>query len=505
MKNYLFRYEDASVYASAFRLLAPCLQSNKLHIDIGCGEGAIAEKVKASGASYIGFDINENAISRLKEKGFEAQRIDLANPIEAINIIINSVGDRSICSLSMLDVIEHIPYDNLFLHELSQWLRLHNPDARLVTSIPNFSHADISIRLMAGRWDYTESGLLDRTHNDILTECSIHNRLESSGWKSLQENHYELTISDQRFVNPKIYAANSESGIGQQLRGIKSILDPNHQVHQFINLWAPQDSLPLASPSHSITNFILQAKFEVYQDAQPLTAGIQVINIQSPIDLKKSLESAAGEYVVFTKGVDILKHPIVEAIKSILDKNERPIIAIEEQPRRESEGYQDLEISPGPWLAVPTPIIKHYFKCKDMNEVNWQNFIVMAMVFCGVRLFPDTRLKERVDEGIFSPSPTRLTLREIFNRGELDSAIATLWPNCDQLRDWLCLPERLKIERLQDERIEIEKFTEHLSADIAILTETCKRLRRDLDEILADRDRIQSELNNKNQQPPLTG
>jgi hypothetical protein len=58
-----------------------------------------------------------------------------------------------------------------------------NPGGRLVASIPNvryfFNVVDLAVH---GRWDYTDEGILDRTHLRFFTRSSMTRLLEECGY-----------------------------------------------------------------------------------------------------------------------------------------------------------------------------------------------------------------------------------------------------------------------------------------------------------------------------------
>lgn len=502
MKDYLFAYEDVSVYACAMQLLGSALRPQHVHIDIGCGEGAIAQKIKDRGAIYIGFDINGEAVSRLRSNGFDAHEIDLREPHGAIGLIRRVTANRPICSLSMLDVIEHLPYDSTLLLELSRWMLAEHPEARLVTSIPNFSHADICVRLMAGRWDYTESGLLDRTHGNVLTEASIHRWFHESGWNDLSHNHYELTVSDQRAVAPVLYPANAESGIGRQLREIKKSIDPNHQVYQFVHLWAPGPVASRQPEAVFVTNFMFHAKDGCRRaDAAAADQGIQVICVEEGGGPWEPWDAAVGEYVVFSRDESVVHHPMVAFVRATLEKNERPVLLIDTHARPDGVDVLGLDISPGPWVAVPTSALRRRFaglSQRDLTPGCWQAFIVAAMMMCGVKVHDGAGRPDGEPAGIFPP----LTLMDIAQRGELEGVVSGAWPHVDELRDWLCLPERLRIGVLEEELGALRSgvpVAEPRSGQILFDTNTMHGVKAlALDEVRRDRDRIRRELEGAN-------
>src|SRR5215470_11378334 len=58
-------------------LLKP--QAGERILDVGCGDGALTEKVVAIGASVIGIDTSADMISAARQRGLDARVMDAAN------------------------------------------------------------------------------------------------------------------------------------------------------------------------------------------------------------------------------------------------------------------------------------------------------------------------------------------------------------------------------------------------------------------------------------------
>lgn len=78
------------------------------------------------------------------------------------------------------DVLEHMaePADALTLAE-----ELLSEDGVVVASLPNVRHASALLPLLLhGRWDYTDIGVLDRTHLRFFTRRSAEQFFVTNGW-----------------------------------------------------------------------------------------------------------------------------------------------------------------------------------------------------------------------------------------------------------------------------------------------------------------------------------
>jgi len=68
-----------------------------------------------------------------------------------------------------------------------------------VISVPNVTHVDLGGKLLAGHWDVTPTGLLDRTHLRFFTSDTIDGVLRGTGWHEVGRRDFHLRESDQHF------------------------------------------------------------------------------------------------------------------------------------------------------------------------------------------------------------------------------------------------------------------------------------------------------------------
>jgi hypothetical protein len=68
------------------------------------------------------------------------------------------------------DVLEHLKDPQTVLRNSTEFL---SEDGVLLSSIPNVAHGSVRLALLQGLWDYTDEGLLDRTHLRFFTLRSV--------------------------------------------------------------------------------------------------------------------------------------------------------------------------------------------------------------------------------------------------------------------------------------------------------------------------------------------
>jgi 2-polyprenyl-3-methyl-5-hydroxy-6-metoxy-1,4-benzoquinol methylase len=153
------------------RALVP--KSARRVLDIGCGAGALgAELKKDLGCEVWGVefqaDVAEQAVSRL-DRVLSGDVFQLADHLPS----------NSFDTVILADVLEHVIDGDGLLGIVKAKLA---PGGRLVLSLPNISHWSIVVGLMHGQWEYTDEGLLDRTHLRFFTPASANAMLARNGF-----------------------------------------------------------------------------------------------------------------------------------------------------------------------------------------------------------------------------------------------------------------------------------------------------------------------------------
>jgi len=194
--TYLFEFGEDSSYGSALRLLA-AVDPPGLLLDIGCGYAAIAERLIAGGWTYVGLDADPRAVEHLRGRGIEAHLVDLDVPEDGVLAAIEGVLDgrppRAVCAL---DVLEHLIHADDCVRALSRLAADRSP-LDLVVSLPNVTHLDVAAKLLAGRWETTLTGLLDRTHVRFFDEVSAGALLTEAGWQEVARDDVHTAVTEQ--------------------------------------------------------------------------------------------------------------------------------------------------------------------------------------------------------------------------------------------------------------------------------------------------------------------
>jgi glycosyltransferase involved in cell wall biosynthesis len=240
--TYDFEFGPNTPYQRAYELVLGYATPGGLIVDLGCGHGALGEPLADAGFTYVGLDVDESSLEHVRQRGHEAATADLTDSGSLQSAIEGVAADRPISAFLAIDVFEHLP-------SLDEFLRSFRPIAieqgrpPLIVSIPNAAHFDVGAKLLHGRWDATETGLLDKTHLGFFTEERLTDTLAGFGWNEVGRADFELHRSDQHFPvrHPGIAVG---STLGQYLRKLRSSVDSFGEVNQFVRAYSCGDVVP---------------------------------------------------------------------------------------------------------------------------------------------------------------------------------------------------------------------------------------------------------------------
>jgi 2-polyprenyl-3-methyl-5-hydroxy-6-metoxy-1,4-benzoquinol methylase len=139
-------------------------------LDVGCGFATTAQKLQETGNRVTGIESNAAAVAVARTRIAEVVEGDLQD--EGI------LGERRFDAIVFADVLEHLPWP---VSVLKSYLRHLKPNGSIIVSLPNVGLWSVRLGLMFGRFQYDDSGVLDRTHLRFFTRRSAVEMLRSAG------------------------------------------------------------------------------------------------------------------------------------------------------------------------------------------------------------------------------------------------------------------------------------------------------------------------------------
>jgi SAM-dependent methyltransferase len=152
--------------------------SFSLLVDLGCGTGSNLDSLKEEGFRCIGVSLSLQEASVCFGKGHASVVTDLSKGLP--------FRDRSLSVVIASHVLEHLAEPWKLLRVLH---RSMHPDGWLFVALPNAVFLEQRLRVLRGRWRYTEAGLLDYTHLRFYDLHSARQLLEDNGFQIVRERH----------------------------------------------------------------------------------------------------------------------------------------------------------------------------------------------------------------------------------------------------------------------------------------------------------------------------
>ncbi len=147
---------------------------DRMVLEVGCHTGYLGELLAMRRNRVWGVEINEEAA---RQAGGSYERV-----------IIGDVEDEALWSrfpkdfdvILLLDVLEHLVDPWKLLDRSKEILR---PEGFLLITLPNIAFYSVRKDLLRGRFEYQDSGILDRTHLRFFDFHSARKLIEGAGYR----------------------------------------------------------------------------------------------------------------------------------------------------------------------------------------------------------------------------------------------------------------------------------------------------------------------------------
>lgn len=149
-------------------------------LDVGCAVGYIGRYLrKARPNTWLaGIEIDARAAEQARPHYDQVIAGSIEDPAVWAEL------QRPVDAMIFGDVLEHTA-DPIEVLQLAK--RKLQPGGRLVVSIPNIAFVKIRLRLLRGRFEYEDWGIMDRTHLRFFTNRTAKAMLQAAGFRVTQE------------------------------------------------------------------------------------------------------------------------------------------------------------------------------------------------------------------------------------------------------------------------------------------------------------------------------
>ena len=153
-------------------------------LDAGCGVATTSQYIERLGNRVVGVDSSSEAVVTARQR---ISRV-LQNDVEDFDAIAREIGGLRFDVIIFADMLEHLAWPASVLKHYVSFLK---DGGSIIVSLPNVGLWSVRLSHLLGRFEYEETGVLDRTHLRFFTR--------SSGIRMLADAGFEVT---RRTYNP---------------------------------------------------------------------------------------------------------------------------------------------------------------------------------------------------------------------------------------------------------------------------------------------------------------
>ncbi|WP_291810517.1 class I SAM-dependent methyltransferase [Cellulomonas sp.] len=176
---------DTRVRNSSHTLIVEMVGEGRIVLDVGCASGYLGAALQERGCEVSGVEIDQQDASEARKVLGRVEVVDLeTTPLDEV------FEPGSFDDVIFGDVLEHLRDPAAALRSAERLLR---PGGSVVVSVPNVAHGSVRLALLEGRWEYLDTGLLDRTHVTFFTYDSLMRTLHDAG---LRVRELRATVFD---------------------------------------------------------------------------------------------------------------------------------------------------------------------------------------------------------------------------------------------------------------------------------------------------------------------
>ena len=192
----------------AFDLISKVIKNRKdikNILDVGCGYALLSKQLKRAYPK-----LNFYGIEHAKEASQSSQKILklLRCDIEDISYIRQQLKTKKFDIIIFSDVLEHL-YDPVGV--IKSYQSLLKKDGTIVVSVPNIANIFSRIALLFGYFNYSETGVMDKTHIRFFNRKNLKQLAKESDLKIVSQKYDSIIV---RWFVPliKIFITNNKGG-----------------------------------------------------------------------------------------------------------------------------------------------------------------------------------------------------------------------------------------------------------------------------------------------------
>jgi 2-polyprenyl-3-methyl-5-hydroxy-6-metoxy-1,4-benzoquinol methylase len=178
-------------------------------LEIGCSTGYFSRVLIRKNCEVIAVDNDPDAVRACEQRGIKAHHCDVGST-EFDNILSTHAPVDYVLAM---DVLEHLAAPQLLVSALARGMQ---QKAKLIVTGPNVAYWHVRWRLLQGRWEYTEVGIMDKTHLRWFTRATWRKLLTENGFcivtEAVAESMYPKEAQLRSAFGPGVIEATRRVG-----------------------------------------------------------------------------------------------------------------------------------------------------------------------------------------------------------------------------------------------------------------------------------------------------
>jgi 2-polyprenyl-3-methyl-5-hydroxy-6-metoxy-1,4-benzoquinol methylase len=175
-------------------------------LDVGCGIGLNGAAAKRRGAHVTGIELVPESIARAARVLDEVLAVDLASDAA----VARGLGERKFDVMLFGDVLEHLADPAAVLRRLLPYLE---DEGQVIVSLPNIAAWPVRLGLLAGRFEYQKSGILDDTHLRFFTRDAAERLVQESGLEVLRTEQNPMLVRALKDLIARAFLGAGPAGV----------------------------------------------------------------------------------------------------------------------------------------------------------------------------------------------------------------------------------------------------------------------------------------------------
>lgn len=145
-------------------------------LDVGCGFATTSQRIQALGNRVTGVELSSEAVPVAQQR---LERV-VARNLQDMDAVAVELGEARFDVIIFADVLEHLAWP---LPVLQAYLAFLKPGGSVIVSLPNVGLWSERLAHLFGRWNYQDTGVLDRTHLRFFSRRTARGMLAEAGLK----------------------------------------------------------------------------------------------------------------------------------------------------------------------------------------------------------------------------------------------------------------------------------------------------------------------------------